>query len=543
MKNELNDPHSRRSSDASSSQSWVELLSRPAEKTKELEIGIASAGPVASFDIPESHWSSVQDVKTSFSIPEDMTGLNSLETSLLFIEHLIKFKNIDSASKEKLLGSLFTFFASKYFKDNVSPFDVFNGQTDTLGYNTALRIFYTAAHSLGLSVKMSHSPQPLKAEGVRPMVVFSGQASSDDLLNELKTLVDTFGVLIGDLFHRLASVIKEQAGDEEAASHFLSGFDIAAWLHGPKASWPSRAYIEAAPRSFPLVGLIQLLNYYLLLKLYDCEPAQLAKLFIGGTGHSQGIISAAMVALASSTEDFIKGAEEVVKILFWTGLRAQEACPLLTLHPEMVREAEEHGEGTPSPMLSISGLPMQLIEKHLVPINARLPPSDQLSVGLKNGPQAFIVCGGPPGLYSLVLGLRPLQAGEEDQSRVPHSKRKLKFRMRYLPVSVPFHSQRLHQAIPVILKDIERTGCSFFSSSTTAAHFPVFHLETGTSTRPPIYASHPPCRKGLLCPGVPLWAPEGPRGADLRAARQLAPGHEAAGCHAPARVWPGPRPR
>lgn len=488
-----NEPHFRRSSDASSSQSWVDLLSRPCEKTKELILTIAGNGQEAAFEVPESQWSTIEMLKKSFVIPEDMAQLNPLEASLLFIEHVSSTKNTGS---DKILHPVFTFFASKYFKDNVSPFAVFNGETVTLGYNAALRIFYTAAHRLGLISDISHCLQPLKADGVRPMAIFSGQASSEDLLGELKTLVDTYDVLIGDLFNRLTAVLKQQAEDQEAAGYFLSGFDIAAWIRGPKETWPSTSYIDEAPRSFPIVGLIQLLNYHLLLKLYNCDPSGLAKLLVGSTGHSQGIISAAMLALASTHEDFAKGSENVVKILFWIGLRAQQACPVLPMHPDIVADTEAHGEGAPSPMLSISGISQAFIEKQLAIVNTKLGSNEKLAVGLKNGSQAFIVCGSPSGLYDLVLSLRPLQAGDEDQSRVPHSKRKLKFRMRFLPVSVPFHSEPLHRVVPIVLKDAERTGCGFFAK-TDPAHFPVFHLETGISNLTSLVSNF--YRQRLLC--------------------------------------------
>lgn len=64
----------------------------------------------------------------------------------------------------------------------------------------------------------------------------------------------------------------------------------------------------------------------------------------------------------------------------------------------------------------------------------------------QNGPRAVVVVGHPESLHTLSMLLNEKETRKEDsldQSRIPHSKRKHEFRLVYLPVSVPFHSQLL----------------------------------------------------------------------------------------------------
>jgi fatty acid synthase subunit beta len=52
--------------------------------------------------------------------------------------------------------------------------------------------------------------------------------------------------------------------------------------------------------SFPLIGLVQLANYWLMLEVLRMQPSEVLSLFKNATGHSQGIVSAAgMLCLLS----------------------------------------------------------------------------------------------------------------------------------------------------------------------------------------------------------------------------------------------------
>ncbi|KAI0354349.1 hypothetical protein OH77DRAFT_1437439 [Trametes cingulata] len=64
---------------------------------------------------------------------------------------------------------------------------------------------------------------------------------------------------------------------------------------------------------------------------------------------------------------------KVLKWLFHSGLRGQQAFPLLTLEPSVVQDSVEGGgERTPSPMLSMTGLSLKDLEGHIAKTNKHL---------------------------------------------------------------------------------------------------------------------------------------------------------------------------
>ncbi|RDB31098.1 hypothetical protein Hypma_000009 [Hypsizygus marmoreus] len=62
-----------------------------------------------------------------------------------------------------------------------------------------------------------------------------------------------------------------------------------------------------------------------------------------------------------------------LKWLFFSGFRGQQAFPLVALEPSIIQASIEGGEGTPGPMLSITGLTIEEVEFHLKKTNAHLP--------------------------------------------------------------------------------------------------------------------------------------------------------------------------
>jgi len=70
--------------------------------------------------------------------------------------------------------------------------------------------------------------------------------------------------------------------------------------------------------------------------------------------------------------------------------------------------------------------------------------------------------GAPQSLYGLNVALRKFKARfGHDQTRMPFSKRDIRFSTRYLPVSVPFHSTYLDSVPAAIEADIVRLGLVF----------------------------------------------------------------------------------
>jgi malonyl CoA-acyl carrier protein transacylase len=149
--------------------------------------------------------------------------------------------------------------------------------------------------------------------------------------------------------------------------------------------------------------------------------------------------------------------EKALGFLFWMGTRAQQAFPPTTLNPTILEDSLNNNEGTPTPMLAVTGLRESQVLKHLEATNAHLGPDRQIEITLLNGPRSFVCTGPPQSLYGLNLSLRKLKAPTGlDQSRIPFSQRKIKFSSRFLPITAPFHSSYLQTAVDTLLRDVER---------------------------------------------------------------------------------------
>jgi len=71
-----------------------------------------------------------------------------------------------------------------------------------------------------------------------------------------------------------------------------------------------------------------------------------------------------------------------LKWLFYSDFRSQQAFLVTSGEPYIMQGAVKGGEGTPSPMLSITGLSLEELEPHIAKTNKHLPSISQLFVFL-----------------------------------------------------------------------------------------------------------------------------------------------------------------
>ncbi|TFK27788.1 fatty acid synthetase alpha subunit [Coprinopsis marcescibilis] len=311
--------------------------------------------------------------------------------------------------------------------------------------------------------------------------LFGGQGTNEVYLDELQSLFDIYRPFIESY---IATVTKEVlvpfADDESESSFYDSGLDVYAWLSGNTAR-PPIAYTASVPISFPLIGLTQLVQYLVVCYVSGLTPGQLRDSIGGATGHSQGIVSAVAISASSSFEDFTENSIKALKWLFYAGLRGQEAFPVTAVEPSIVQDSIEGGEGSPTPMLSVTGLSLKELEPHITQTNKHLPEKSRLFVSLNNGPKAFVVTGPPKSLFGLVTALRKVKApAGTDQSKVPFSQRKPVFSTRFLVVGVPYHSDYLSGLTQrLISEDLEDE--EFWNAEDLK--IPVYNTEDGSDLR------------------------------------------------------------
>lgn len=98
------------------------------------------------------------------------------------------------------------------------------------------------------------------------------------------------------------------------------------WIKSPDKE-PSEDYLSSAPISYPMVCLTQLTNYAVVCLSLQINPDEYHDLLLSATGHSQGVVSAVVVASATTADDFKVRALDAVKYLFWHGARTQQVTP------------------------------------------------------------------------------------------------------------------------------------------------------------------------------------------------------------------------
>ena len=308
--------------------------------------------------------------------------------------------------------------------------------------------------------------------------VYGGQGNIEEYFDELREIYSTYPSFVEHLVTTSAELLQALSRDPRAEKLYSKGMDVMRWLHH-KDSQPDTDYLVSAPVSLPLIGLVQLAHYTVICRTLGQSPGEVRDRISGTTGHSQGIVTAAAIASADSWDSFGKACKNALTMLFWIGSRSQQAYPRTSLAPSTLQDSDENGEGMPTPMLSIRDLPLSAVEEHIKETNHHLPQDRHIAVSLINSARNFVVTGPPISLYGLNLRLRKVKAPTGlDQTRIPHTQRKVRFVNRFLPITAPFHSPYLAEASKHLqedLADIKIKGSELGMA--------VYHTNTGEDLR------------------------------------------------------------
>jgi fatty acid synthase subunit alpha, fungi type len=389
-----------------------------------------------------------------------------------------------SRARTSLLASVFTYFTATYLTER----DIHSvaATCDTDVRRSVLSSYFLALAALEDAKVADISRGPASAllsaaaQGdASVFALFGGQGNNEVYFDELQSLYDIYKPYVAPLISTVTDeILKPLASAREATSFYAYGLDVSSWLAGTKPR-PSIPYLASVPVAFPLIGLTQLVQYLVVCRVSGIAPGQLRDRFSGATGHSQGVVSAVAIAASTSFESFTENTKKAIRWLFFCGLRAQEAFPVLSLEPSIIDDAVEGGEGVPSPMLAVSGLALKDLEPHIKKTNTHLPANSQLHVSLHNGPRAFVLTGPARALYGLVTNLRKIRAPSGlDQSKTLFSQRKLVFSVRFLVVNAPFHSEYLASATDKFCTE-DLGGEELWT--TKELGIPVYNTEDGTN--------------------------------------------------------------
>ncbi|KAF4954536.1 hypothetical protein FSARC_12099 [Fusarium sarcochroum] len=417
---------------------------------------------------------------------EDEDAQSLLELTLEYANQVVEMirqsglENLDAHRESlKLLIDYLeqTVLATRNIHLAVASFSISGSEKSKL-----LRSYYDALHAADISPSPQKSGlfgitySKTKSTPATIYTVFGGQGLRGSCIEELGELMATYPSLTRDLIQDSTILVNELLKTDTIATQLLpQGLNILAWLHDP-SQVPESSYLASAPVNVPLIGLVQLAHYEVTCKTLGYTPGQFRSRIAGTTGHSQGIITAAATAVADDWLSWREVTRAAMTTLFWIGVRTQQSWDALqgnnAVSEAMIQDSVDHGERTPSPMLSVRGLPREDLQTCVDATNRYLKDGSRyLEISIVNGTRNFVVSGPPKYLYGLNLRIRKRKQLFTQQSS---SGKADVIGSTFLDVSVPFHTDWLSQALPMIQDDLEHVR--LHSNDMT---IPVFSPESG----------------------------------------------------------------
>jgi len=344
-----------------------------------------------------------------------------------------------------------------------------------------------------------------KAGAVEVAALFSGQGN--DCLKELGEIFGTCGSQTRRFIAELCVALEEEAMREENNSWYVAryGLNVRSWIDASSSSLstsasvsaiasaggaPPEAYLRAAPVSYPLIFVTQVVVYLETLTRLNLthEEAIRSGWLKSATGHSQGIMAATLLSLTSTREELEQLAKPFAKLMLAIGLQAHQVLDF-----ELAQKKTKNA----SPMISIRGLTREELER-LMQVTVRKlrallelqPGYDQrphlveehteMHIALRNRGHEFVVSGHTKALVALQEAVsRLITDPSAEQTRVPFSKRKASGMAMFLQVTAPFHCRMNQPTVPYVLQDAERLGLADLSCD--HFQFPVYSTFDGSN--------------------------------------------------------------
>lgn len=326
--------------------------------------------------------------------------------ALAFMEHLVQL-----GSKPQHIAAVLQAF-KEYFLGN-DDIHVIASRLPAWVSANALKSYDIALNNAKRTIRSAKSAllEDAREGKANICAVFGGQGPSNaGCLHNLRELNATYELFLADLVSLAAHMVERLTARPEISPYYESqGLDLKQWLCDPNAS-PDSTYLASAPVSFPLIGLLGLCHYCIACMVTGENPEEMRKLLRGVTGHSQGVIVAAVVARSGSWKEFYQFAEFALEVLFWIGFESHHETPASSLSAAAIDDCKQMGEGQPTPMLRIHGLDRCAVSKLVDDPNLHLPAADQIHLALINSPDNMVVADPTRslrGLCSMCVKSRP----------------------------------------------------------------------------------------------------------------------------------------
>ncbi|KAJ2079283.1 fatty acid synthase alpha subunit Lsd1 [Coemansia sp. RSA 988] len=352
--------------------------------------------------------------------------------------------------------AVFEAFEKRYCLDQNIHVYLSDSKLDVRQTESVLCAYY-AAQSKYLKARGAYKkpvmrPALFSTGHFRIMTVFAGQGGMDNYMDETRSVFSIYQPLVEDYVMCMSEHLKKEAAEPKMTRIYRNGLDALRWIKSPEET-PSQEYMISVPVCLPLVGLTQLMQVMVLYKTLGISPSDLADKFECITGHSQGIVAAAVLALVTDERSFYGVSKVALGLLMLGGFFPQQDYPLTK--PNVVL----NDNTLPTPMARVLNLTRAQLESAIARYNKqqiqqqqqqqhRKSKSSTIYLSLTNSAKMHVVSGNTSSLSSFIQLLKQeFDTNGADQTRIPFSKRKPGVSIKYLSINGPYHCELLAHAL------------------------------------------------------------------------------------------------
>ncbi|PYI00383.1 beta subunit of fatty acid synthase [Aspergillus sclerotiicarbonarius CBS 121057] len=440
--------------------------------------------------IPTTHFPSLQLQKAEF-VSSLSSGLNgeALQSPpvlcLAFIEFLLDQERV---SRSALAAVLRAFDVEFLHRENEIHCLVAQLTTALSERQRWLGIYYRAIEASGdvvpgssagsSCIRVSAVFDHVQRSGFHLMAVFGGQGeASRTCVHELAELYATYKPMLEPFLGQAAALLHQLSRIPNSWFHYRGrSLDLITWIND-KSTIPDCEDIAQAPISVPVIGVLSLARYLVTCRVLNMNPGDLRSLFTATTGHSQGLLVATVMAMSDSWDSFYANSHLAIEALFWLGWECHRGAPSST--SPVTRASDRHAIHTgPAYMLTVRGVTRGQLDSILARLNKTLSADEQVQMALVNSRDQFVVAGPVVSLVHMNSYLSTLTSSDTDLGRIPFSSRKPSIHHGFLPISTPFHTRYLDEAVGILKRR--------FSERRIVAEqlkIPVYHTLTGQDLR------------------------------------------------------------
>ena len=211
------------------------------------------------------------------------------------------------------------------------------------------------------------------------------------------------------------------------------GLDLTRWLQD-EGSRPDEVALAGSAISQPAIFVTQAAQLAALGRA-GLEPRDIASWAVAVTGHSQGIMAAALAAEGHGPAALRRRAAALARLMAWQGARMQVAWG-----------RQRNGK---APMVAVSGPEVDWLEDAVAQ-------HEGVVLALVNGPRQGVLSGEPEAVEGFVRWLNAELEGQRAAFEAGDGPPPPRCSMEGLPVGAPFHSPAMAPALEALLADAER---------------------------------------------------------------------------------------